>query len=298
MKIFSIKKRECLVWTVLPFFLFSFFSFAVPVEAFSPHLASPASGEGINAEPNPLATAVGDFYIPPNAIRVGGRTSQVYLDPVNTERIYLLSETLPGGILTLRYIYNDILGTVTLLSSFTKKNKDPRFAHYYRYAQGAHSSLELILDEGWVKGANLIPSKSYDYYRGVVSVRTLDRAGNILKLESSAGVTRHFIYSRSGRLLTIEEKSVSGGASFYDQAVNSKDWDLPPMNVNESRRLFTMPDRGKDKLYMAAGHPLERVSLPDPLLRGDDKQNEHRHFLIWLESAHPLRAGPAGGITL
>lgn len=281
---------------LLPLFVSSFLSFPALLQA-APIAVSPA---GSISSMNSLASSLAIPKMPQDLIRIekqlNGAATKLVLDAENVDRVYLLSETSHGQTLTLRYVYDDALCTVTLLFSQVPEGQAPLFTQYYRYASGPNDSLELIFEEGWVKENTLTPSRIYDYFAGAVKIRSFDRTGKILRIESSEGSKRILVYSREGKLLTIQDVDLSGQVLFYDQISNSRSLELPAPFSDQRNLLFVLPDRGKEKLFASISHSRAGGNPADPRLREDDNQNRSHHFLLWLEAAHPMRAGPAGGL--
>ncbi len=289
------KSRAVISLVLLPLFAFSFPTLPSPAEAATLSAPVPAGFSH-----NMLERQLEEQAVPQGVIQIRKRSHEVItkcvLDAGNTNRIYLLSETSHGQTLTLKYIYDDALYTVTLLLSQVPEGQTPLFTQYYRYALGPNDSLEMILEEGWTKGNTLNPSRIYDYFAGVVKVRSFDRTGKLLRIESSEGLKRLLVYSRKGRLLTIQDVGADGEISFFDQiAAGVRNWALPQMDLSENT-LYALPGRNKEKHFANTGRSRGSSGLSDPLFRGDNGQIQNTYFLLWLESAHPLRAGPAGGL--
>jgi hypothetical protein len=289
--------QKFVVLAVMPLFVFSFLNL--------PHQAEAAFVPGtVTPEPVPLVpgTITPDYQIPLDAIRVEKSSKEsstkVLLDPRNLDRIYLLSDTSAGKTLTLKYIYDDYLYTITLLVSMVPQGEEPVFSQYYRYSQGPRDSLESILEEGWVKDNTLSSAYLYDYAQGKFVVRAFDRTGKLLRIEFTDGSKRVLVYSREEKLLTIQDVDGAGQISFYDQLTNSKSLELPLGYFDRSNLLFVLPDRGKEKLFTPTGHSRVGGNLSDPRFLEDDNPDQSHYFLLWLEAAHPLRAGPAGGFLL
>jgi len=225
-----------------------------------------------------------------------GVSTKLIMDAKDTDRIYLISETSQGKTLTLKYVYDDALYTVTLLLSQVPAGQDPQYTQYYRYALGPNDSLELILEEGWMKESILSPSRIYDYFAGQVRIRSFDRVGKLLKIESSTGAKRILVYSREGKLLTIQDVGPQGRISFFDQiAADARTWELP-FSLFSHESLYTLPNRDKEKRSQNTAAQSSDI-LTALSQQGDSiLQNPTDRFLLWLEVAHPLRAGPAGGL--
>ena len=200
--------------------------------------------------------------------------------------------------MTLKYIYDDYSYTATLLLSVVPEGQEANFAYYYRYALGPNDSLELILEEGWVNGDNLTPSQHYDYFRGNVQIRSFDRTGQLLKIESSEGFKRILIYTREGKLLTIQDVGPEGETSFYDQIhPNSKNLETPHVNFYKDRLLYTLSTRTKEKRLEKSTSPQDtHLTIRSAQQSAPLFQNLTESFLLWLEAAHPLRAGPYAGV--
>ena len=108
-----------------------------------------------------------------------------------------------------------------------------------------------------------------------------------------------FIYSQEGRLLTVENKGRGGDISFLDQVVaGSKRLELPKALSEKQQLLYTTPNRPKDQLLNSAVSS-GNSGLMGSLSRAEGirLENISSSFLLWLEMAHPLRAGPVGAST-
>jgi YD repeat-containing protein len=216
------------------------------------------------------------------------------LDPEDFSRIHKLQETSDGRTTTLRYIYDDPHRSVIVLFSNSAQDEPAHYTHYYRYALGERNSLELILEEGWVKENSLISSKFYDYLPASVEVRFYDKEGKLLKIESSDGSTRQFHYSRDGRLLTISSRDAYGQLTFDDQlGATQKAFEGPRSQASIKNIIYTVPSQDKEQRSAPSS-----FKNPDPDLSLDHSKEGsilisfRELFLDWLSTAHPHRAGP------
>jgi hypothetical protein len=270
----------------------SLLSLPVPAQAFS-GVSSPSVFE----ETNPLAYGLEGAEIPSDvfSIQTGqGETSiNVVADQEDSDRIYLLSETTRGETITLKFIYDDYLETVTLLFSSHKEGEEPRFTYYSRYGLGPSFSLDVLLEEGWVKGEMLSPFKIYDAAQGRALIRVFDRTGNLLRLESPQGILREFIHTQTGKLLAVKENA-SGGALYLNQILATlKHLEEPSQAYPEDASLYVLPSGKKDLLTSLQNRSISVLSLPGRF-SAQLSTDLSGWYLEWMESAHPLRAGPKG----
>jgi hypothetical protein len=290
----SLKKRPFVAVFTGLFFIFSLVQVPLIAEAATPQVTP----ETQNTIQNPLAAKVDIKPLSIENFKLIKQTSTSYtkleIDPNDMSRIYSITEIHDGKAMTLRYLYDDVYETVTVLLSIVDEAKQPEFDYYYRYALGRNNSLELILEEGWITKSNMMPSRFYDYYPHGVQVRFFDKTGKILKIDSSDGFTKKFIYSRSGKLLTIQETDPLGTITFYDQLLASLKEVAPESPAAEKKSIFyTLPTRENEKR-------LEPAAFKNPDLDlGLNHSKGHLipfkadgRFLEWLVAAHPSRAGP------
>lgn len=250
---------------------------------------------------NPLAVKINPDLIPNNNFKLIKSTptsyTKVEFDLYDMSRIYSITEIRDGKELTLKYLYDDVFESVTVLLSVVKKGEQPDFTYYYRYAVGPSNSLELVLEEGWATKDSLIPSVFYEYYPDGIQVRFFDKSGNLLRIDNSDGHQKHFIYTREGKLLTIKQTDPFGNITFYDQLLAGlKEFNEPyPVSKNDSK-LFTLPIRDSEKRLQPAA--FRNPDLDFGLNHSKGHLTPFKadgRFLEWLVSAHPMRAGPMKG---
>lgn len=291
----NIYKMKVTALTLTVFFIFSIIQFPLTAEA----SGVPVSESVQPLFQNPLSQKIIFDEVASNKWTVKTADSRIKLetDRYDPSRIYSLTENQEGKVISLRYLYDDIYQTVTVLLSFSEEGMETSYTYYYRYALGPNTSLELILEEGWIKEETLIPSRFYDYYPYGIQVRFFDRTGNLLRIDTSEGIKKHFIYSRNGQLLTIKETDILGNVTFFDQvfAALKKIKPTSPFE-NDDKNLFIVPSRepGKRLGLIAFRNPDLDFGLNSHHGHLADTNSSGR-FLEWLVAAHPLRAGPMKG---
>jgi len=207
---------------LIPFVILSF-SVTAPALA-SPSSAAVSALDSQSVFNHPLASQIDtDAFMRQDArthlwvVKNGTSTTKVNFNASDQNKLYKLQETRNGETITIRYLYDNNFKIVTLLLSVTDQGELVQYTHYYRYLLGENNSLTLILEEGWVQDSLLLPSKLYDYYNDGIGVRLFDKAGSLLKLETSNGDYKKFFYAKNGRLLTIQSVDALGKISFIDQ---------------------------------------------------------------------------------
>jgi len=289
----KIRKRKAGALITVIFFSFSFALFPVPV------FASNVSQQTPSPSVNPLVSTIDLVNIPTDAVQLntgsGETSTQVLLDAENMDRIYLLQETRRGEVTTLRYVYDDILGTVTILWSSGREGDEVRPAYYSRYLLGPNDSLDLLLEEGWVKDGSLAPFKLYENSRGKMFIRVFDRSGKLLRLESGKGTIREFLYTQNAQLLAIRSVSGSGNSSFVD-LITALFHDIQTPVPSHYAEILAVLQNSEKRLQSL--NPERSVIDPKvvPGFRESLNLNENHWYLAWMESAHPMRAGPEGGV--
>jgi len=288
------KHLKILSVITIPVFLFAFYNpFLAEASLFvdlNPGVKD--SQNSLTSNIVPSALILGEYSM---VEKRGDSHTKVYIESAGERRILRFQETKDGRMLDIRYLYDDFYNSATLLFSSTSEGDPVNYSHYFRYAVGDSNNLALILEEGWVKDNAITPSRFYDYYENNVQVRFFDREGKLLRIDSSDGFKTHFIYSRSGKLLTIKETGPLGSITFYDQLF-AEARELEPYNL-----LFTVDS----SLYVLPNKRLQEKRLSSTVFKNpslDFGLNSHLkdnlifggqgRFLEWLVAAHPLRAGP------
>jgi len=252
-------------------------------------------------EKNPYSTPVIIDNIPNDSFRWMKRDGKtiynVALDLHNPNRIYLLEESSPEKTLSLRYHYDEVKETVTILFSETPQNAGKQYSYYYQFQLSPSFSFNQILEEGWIKNGELLPSHLYDYYRGTVQTRIFDKEGKLLRIESSQGFQRELFYTRGGKLLTIKDTGPIAGYQFFDQIIpSSKALEGARRLPQQDPPLYTIPSRDKEKNLVAQSFKKLALDLGFDLKgRKLFAADTNAYLLEWLTSANHLRAGPMAG---
>jgi hypothetical protein len=180
--------------------------------------------------------------------------------------------------------------------SLTAAGEKPSYTQYFRYALGEKDSLALVLEEGWVRNSILYPSKVYDYFDSGLQIRYFDRAGSLLKIESSEGVKNIFVYSRYGELIALKQVDPKGAVAFYSQVPLAGERITNPAMPYLQSLIGILSNSVKvqkrlETLFLRKHEPSLNLSQTE----GAATDQPASSFLAWLEAAYPVRAGPLGG---